>query len=597
MTTQPHRQKSEPAQGLQDYLAAFRRRRTLFILAGGVLLGLSLAVAVLGPATYKSRATILIEEQEIPSELVHSTITSYADQRIETIKQQVMSRTTLWKVVEQYNLYADLRRTNAAEEVVQRFVKDIAVEVISADVVNKRTQHPTKATIAFTVAYQSKSPDVAQKIANELTSLFLGQNLKSRERQAQEATSFLQEEAENLSKHIGEVDEKIAKFKHRASGALPELMPLNLQLMNQSDRELSDIDQQIRALEERKNYLEGELATIKPNTPIMSVTGERILDSSERLRSLRAQYAGASANMSPDHPDIRKMKQEIEALEKDTGQPPEVEEASKQLIDARASLATASERLGSEHPDVIQARRTIEALEREVQQLGSVPPRKPMLRPENPSYINLQAQLNSATSSLKSLQKTREAVKRRFQDYAARLEKTPEMEPDYHSLTRDRDTSGQKYQDIRSRLLEAKVSEGLEVQRKGERFSLIDPPRLPETPDKPNRPAIMILGFILALAGGIGSGAAAEALDNSIRTPEQLARLTQSFPLAVIPFMPNERDLSRAVKRRLLIRGAGVGALVTIIALLHVFVMPLDELWFAALRRFWVEWVLSIFEG
>ena len=206
-TTRLHSQESEPVQSLQTYVAIFHRRRTLIVLAVGILLGLCLAAAFLWPATYKSMATILIEEQEIPSELVHSTITSYADQRIETIKQQVMSRTTLWKVVEQYNLYQDLRQTNPAEEVVKRFTKDIAVEVISADVVDKRTQHPTKATIAFTVAYQSNSPDLAQKVANELTSLFLGQNLKSRERQAQEATSFLQQEAENLSKHIGEVDE------------------------------------------------------------------------------------------------------------------------------------------------------------------------------------------------------------------------------------------------------------------------------------------------------------------------------------------------------------------------------------------------------
>jgi polysaccharide biosynthesis transport protein len=385
------------------------------------------------------------------------------------------------------------------------------------------------------------------------------------------------------------VDEKIATFKHRASGALPELMPLNLQLMNQSDRELMDIDQQIRSLEERKNYLEGELATIKPNTPIMSVTGERILDSAERLRGLRAEYAGASANRSPDHPDIMKMKQEIEALEKETGLPPEIEEASKQLIDARATMATASKRLGKDHPDVVQARRTIEALEQEVRQLSSVPLRKSSVRPENPAYINLQAQLNSATASLGALQATRTAVKRRLQDYATRLERTPEMEPDYLFLTRDRDTSGQKYQDIRSRLLEARVSEGLEVQRKGERFSLIDPPSLPEKPDKPNRPAIVLLGFILALAGGIGSGAAAESLDHSIRTPEQLVRLTQLSPLAVIPFMPNEQDLSRAVKRRRLLKGVGVGALVGILALLHVFVVPLDVLWFAALRRFGVE--------
>ncbi len=105
MTAQLRSQESEPVQSLRDYVAMFHRRRTLVVLTGGVLLGISLAAAFLWPATYKSMATILIEEQEIPSELVHSTITSYADQRIETIKQQVMSRTTLWKVVEQYNLY------------------------------------------------------------------------------------------------------------------------------------------------------------------------------------------------------------------------------------------------------------------------------------------------------------------------------------------------------------------------------------------------------------------------------------------------------------------------------------------------------------
>ncbi|MEP6936130.1 MAG: hypothetical protein ABI988_19680, partial [Nitrospirota bacterium] len=412
---------------------------------------------------------------------------------------------------------------------------------------------------------------------------------KSRERQAQEATSFLQQEADNLSKHIGKVDDKIAALKHRAKGALPELMSLNQQLMDQADRELTDIDQQVRSLEERKNYLEGELATINPNTPIMSVTGERILDSVERLRALRAEYTGASANLAPSHPDIMKMKQEIEALEKETGQPPDNEEVSKALVDARATLATYLERMGKDHPDVVRTQRKVEALEQEVLRFKATPRAHSTQRPENPAYINIQSQLNSATSSLGALLKARMEVKQRRQDYATRLERTTGIEPDYLVLTRDRDTTGLKYQDIRSRLLEAKVSEGLEVQQKGERFSLLDPPSLPEKPDKPNRPAIVLLGFILALAGGIGTGAAVESLDHSIRSPEQLARLTQLSPLAMIPFMPNEQDLSRAVKRRRLLQGAGIGALVTIIFLLHVFVVPLDVLWFAALRRFGVQ--------
>jgi len=574
---------------LKDYIAAFHRRRKLILLTGLGLLSVSLNLAFLWPPTYKSMATILIEEQEIPSDLVRSTITSYADQRIETIKQQVMSRTTLWKVVEQFNLYQDQRKNSPAEEVVKSFVKDIEVEVISADVVDKRTQHPTKATIAFTVTYQSRSPETAQKVANELTSLFLGENLKSRERQAQEATSFLQQEAENLARHISEIDEKIAAFKQRANGALPELMALNQQLMNQAERELMDVDQQIRSLEERKTYLEGELATIKPNTPILSVTGERILDSAERLRARRAEYAGASANLSADHPDMIKMKQEIEALEKETGQLPDAEEVSKRLIDARTALAAGLERLGNEHPDVLQARRTISALEQEAHRLRAVPSKVLTQRPENPAYINLQAQLNSSTSSLEALRKTRLEIKRRLREYATRLEKGPEIEPEYLVLTRDRDTSGQKYQDIRSRLLEAKVAEGLEVQRKGERFSLIDPPSLPEKPYKPNRLAIVLLGFILAVGGGVGLGAAAESLDHSIRTPDQLVALTQHFPLAVIPFMPNEEDVSQARLRRRVLQTAGIGVFAMVLLLLHVFVVPLDVLWFTALRRFGME--------
>lgn len=587
--TQTSMRTSEQGKSFTEHVVAFRRRRKLILSISLGLLSVSSALAWLWPPTYKSTATILIEEQEIPSDLVRSTITSYADQRIETIKQQVMSRTTLWKVVDQFDLYQDQRKNSPAEEIVKRFIKDIEVEVISADVVDKRTQHATKATIAFTVAYQNTSPELAQKVANELTSLFLGENLKSRERQAQEATSFLQQEAENLARHINEIDEQIAKFKRRANGALPELTPLNQQLMNQAERELMDVDQQIRSLEERKTYLEGELATIKPNTPILSVTGERILDSTERLRALRAEYAAASANLSADHPDILKMKQEIDALQKETGQLPDAEEASKRLISARAELAADLERLGSAHPDILQAQRKIAALEQEVARLNVVPGKIANQRPENPAYINLQAQLNSALSSLEALRKTRMEVKRRLNEYATRLERSPGIEPEYLVLIRDRDTSAQKYQEIRSRLLEAKVAEGLEVQRKGERFSLIDPPSLPEKPFKPNRMAIVLLGVILAIGGGLGSGAIAESLDHSIRSPEQLLSLTHHFPLAVIPFMPNEEDVSRVRLRRRIAQTAGVSVLGTALVIVHVFIMPLDVLWFSALRRFGME--------
>ncbi len=569
----------------REFLDMVRRRRVPILLTAAATFGIATATAFLLPAVYRSTATILIEDQEIPPDLVRSAITSYADQRIETIKQQVMSRSTLWRIIEQYGLYEGLRKRHPTEEVLERFVKDIRIDVINAKVIDKRSQTPTQATIAFTLAYDGETPELAQKVANELTSLFLGENLKTRARHAQETTAFLRQEAENLSRHIEEVESRIAELKQKADGALPELIQLNMQLMSQADRELVDVDREIRSLEERKTYLEGELATVKPHTPIISATGERILDAAERLKALRAQIASSAAYLSSEHPDIIRMRQEIEALEKETGSPAGIEEVTKRLEGERAKLAGLRERYGDDHPDVLRVRSIVASLERELRRAGELPAPAPPVKPENPAYINLQAQLSSTTASLNALKKSRAELKRRRDAYAARLENTPQIEPAYLDLMRDRDSSAQKYREIRSRLMEAQVSEELELQRKSERFSLIDPPDLPERPERPNRPMLLFLGLMLAVAGGAAAGSAAERLDRSIRTPEQLNRLIKAFPLAVIPYLPTDEELARIAKRRSALRWAGIGVAVALALLGHFLWLPLDVVWFTALRK------------
>ncbi len=561
-----------------------RRRR----MAGGVgaaILLIGASAALLWPAVYQSKATILIEEQEIPPDLVRSAITSYADQRIETIKQQVMSRSTLWKIVEQYDLYASMRRKSPTEEVLHQFVKDIRIEVINAKVIDRRSQTPTQATIAFTLAYDGESPEVAQKVANELTSLFLGENLKTRERHAQETTAFLKQEAEHLARHIEELEGKMAAVKQKADGALPELTQLNMQLMNQADRELIEVDREIRSLSERKRFLEGELATLKPNTPMLSASGERILDSGERLKALQAQYASASAYLSPEHPDIIKMKQELESLGREVGEPAPGEEVGKRLAGERAKLATLTERYAADHPDVLRSKQVVASLEEELARAAAQPRAAYPFKAENPAYINIQAQLASTSASLEALRHSRSSIKKRVEDYAKRLERMPQVEPEYLDLQRDRESSVHKYHEIRSRLMEAQVSEGLEIQRKGERFSLIDPPDLPERPDRPNRPVIFSLAVLLGLIGGLGAGIAAEQLDETIRSPRQLAQAAGLAPLALIPYWVGDEEADRRRDRRWAMRWVGVGAVVVLVLLGHLFWFPLDVVWYAALRK------------
>lgn len=574
-----------PRKDLFDYLKLLRRRRTMILLVGALLLAGSVALAFLLPAVYRSTGTILIEEQEIPPDLVRSAIATYADQRIETIKQQVLSRSTLWRIVEQYDLYKTLRKRSPTEEVLNRFTKDIQIDVMNVKVIDRRTQNPTQATIAFTLAYDGESPDLAQKVANELTSLFLGENLKTRERHAQETTSFLKRESENLSKHIQELEGKIADVKQRAEGALPELVQLNMQLMNQAQRELIDADRDIRSLRERKTYLEGELATLKPHTPIISASGERLLDSGERLKALRAKYASESAYLKPDHPDIIKMKQELSSLEQEPGATDGRDELSKRLMAERAVLADLRERVKESHPDVLRVQDVVASLEQELQAATLRASKPSSVKPENPAYINIQSQLASTRASLQALETARVDLKRRMTEFAKRLELTSAIEPEYQDLVRDRENSVRKYQEITSRLMEAQVSAELEVQRKGERFSLINPPELPEKPDRPNRLAILLLGVVCAAAGGIGAGIAADNMDRTIHTPEQLGRAMRSIPLGVIPYLPTEAEVALFGRRRAAFGLAGIGAMVVGAVVLHLTWMPLDVLFYTIWRK------------
>ncbi len=562
-----------------------RRRRVPIFVTTAVLSVLSVAAAYLWPAVYKSTATILIEEQEIPADIVRSAISSYADQRIETIKQQVMTRSTLMKFVDQYGLYRSLRQNSSTEEVLGRFTKDIQVEVMNVKVIDKRTQTPTQATIAFTLAYEGESPEITQKVASELTSLFLGENLKTRERHAQETTDFLRKESEQLAQRISDIQSQLAGIKRQADGALPELTSLNMTMLSQAERELLDVDREIRSWEERKIYLEGELATLKPNTPIIGTGGERILDASERLKALRTQYAGARGNLSEDHPDVLRMQREIAALEQDTGEQATPEELNKKLTGERARLVGLADRYGDEHPDVIRSRQAIASLEQELDRVIKTGARNSAVRPENPAYINIQTQLSTARSSLQALKKSREGIKRRVEDYAKRIERTVQFEPNYLDLHRNREEAVHKHAEIMSRLLEAEVSKELEIQRKGERFSLIDPPDLPEKPERPNRPVIMILGLILALGGGVGSGALFEQLDRSVRGSHHLGAIVGMPPLAVIPYVPNRDDLRRLSRRRLGAAVAGIGVVVGVIVSAHVMGYPLDVMWYAAMRK------------
>ncbi len=574
---------SESSQSFAEYVDVFRRRRLLMFFVGSGLLLIAVLIAILWPPTYRSTAMILIIEQEVPTDFVRSTITSYADQQIERIKAQVMTRSRLFPLIEAHGLYKDLRKRNTSGAAIQQFIDDIAIEVMSAEVVDRRTGRPTEATIAFTLSYEGPTPALTQKIANELTTLFLNENLKNREEQVQQATAFLKQESEKLENSLSQFEQKIAEFKNKAGGALPELFQMNMQLLNQVERELIEKNQQAQVQEERIVFLEGELARRDGEVKLQGgSTGPSLR---EQLKALRHQYASLASHLSQEHPDIIKLKGEIAALEGQVSTPIHEDELTEELKVEEMKLATLLERYAEDHPDVGRARSTIALLKEQATDSQPSPENVKEDTFYDPVYMTLSTQLASAQSNLAHLRSSQQQLQKRMHEYAARVERTPEIEPVYQTLIRERDNSAKKFQEYRSRLLEAQVAEGLELERKGERFSLVDPPSIPEEPIRPNRRAILFLGLVLALAGGVGSAALAETLDSSIHSVGRLQEITRLAPLSVIPYLSTVEERKARVRHRSLL---GVGALVLALGsltLVHIFWLPLDVIWYAALRK------------
>jgi len=566
---------------LGDYLAAFRRRRGMIVLIAGTVFILGLIAAFVWPPTYASSATILIEEQEIPSELVQSTVTSYASERIQVISQRVMTRSNLLGIMDKYGLYQKERQRETTEEVLSDMRDDIKLDMINADVMDPRTGRPTAATIAFTVGFEGKVPQLVQKVANEITTLYLNENLRTRTEKAEETTSFLTEESKRLGAEISRLETALAEFKEKNANELPELKDLNTQVLDRTDRDISSIDTQIRTLEERKIYLEGQLATLDPYG-----SSGQVLSPAARLQQLRTEYIAYASRYSPNHPDVVSRKREIEALEKETGIVENTSEKRARLDALQKELVVAEKTYTDEHPDVKNLKRQIASLKEEIRNPPPAAETKPApANPDNPAYITLKAQVEAADSEIRSLKIKRSQLSDKLTEYEQRLEQTPQVEREYRGLVRDFENSTRRYQEIKSKQMTAEVAQAMEKERKGEKFTLIDPPILPEKPISPNRPAIIFLSLVLALGAGIGSAAAAESMDSAVRGAKGVISILNTAPLAVIPYLASDADIGREKKRRWLIIGGVIAGIIVVLLLINFLYSPLDVLWFRGLRK------------
>ena len=579
---------------LPEYLGIARRRLRpmLIALAAGLLT--AAAVALFWPPAYRSTATILIEQQELPSDLVRSTVTSFADERVQMISQRVMTTETLLGIIRRYDLYPRERSSETRDQIIKRMREDVGVKMISADVVDPRSGAPTKATIAFTVSFTNRSADEAAKVANELTTLFLNDNVEARTQLADGAATFLQAQVTQVSQHLGKVESELSAFEGKHFDALPDLTQLNMQLINSTVQQLQETASRESSLEQQQVFLQAQLAQLKPDSAVFDDTGQRVFSTPDRLKMLRSQLAADRAAYGAAYPDIDRLSREVAGLEATEKDPTDINDLRRSLQQAQSKLAGAEKRYGPEYPDRVRLEREVKSYEQDLAAAAKAAERStastssgPTIQDaDNPAYVQIRAQLNATRDDLTATQAREAKLQADLDRYQHRVTETPRIQKQYQELTQDYDVTKTTYANLRARLAEAEIGKNLEIDRKGERFTLIEPPLVPEEPASPNRPLVMILGAVLSILLAVGVTALLEALDGTVRGRRDLVSLVAGVaPLAIIPDIELERPVAQIWLRRAIVAGACLAVTIGGALAVNFFYEPLDVLWFVILRH------------
>jgi len=585
---------------LGDYISIAWRRKFHILIPFVVVLLVTVATVFLLPPVYKSSGTILIESQQIPSELIQSTVTTFADERIQVIKQRLMTSQQLSGIIKKFNLYADEIDSTPRSVILEDMRDRIVIDRVSANLNNSRGG---AALIAFTVSFEHLRPEVAQQVANELVTLFLDENIRTRTARAEETSEFLKRESERIGAQIAEMEAQIANFKQQNEGSLPQSLSVNLQRMATLRSQLLRSDAELNELYERRKFLLIELETVQydiksgnssPGGDAQLQKAEEIQQRKE-LQDLQNRYISLSARYGAEHPDVKAIQRQISAFEREYGDLSNVDELRSQQKAVKQEIVDLTAKYSGEHPDVKRLERKLDGIDAMIAEAAQLA--EPEYASEttksapgaatsnHPLLIQAKAKLESVDSGIERLKKARADIEKQIAELDTRITRTPQVERGLDSLERDYENSKRKYQELKSKQLQAELSMNLEAEQKGERFTLLEPPLRPDKPVKPNRPKLFMLGLILSVIAGLSVAGLAEAMDGGIRGSRALESVTKMAPLVTIPYIVTRRD---EVKRKRSIRISiavavllGIGA----VAAVHFFYKPLDLLWFIVLRK------------
>ena len=513
---------------LSDYIDIARQRLWLMVGIFIVISVSAVAVAILLPPVYQSSGTILIESQQISTKIVESSVTGFATERVAVIKQRVMTRENLLRIINKYNLFPSENKSRATSELIKNLRKRIKIEMLNTSQSGRRRG---QAAIAFNLAFEDRHSELAYKVTNELVTLFLNENIKSRVERATETTKFLSQESNRLKANLEKMEGLVASYKQKNANALPENLSLKTSILQRTESTLANLDRDYITTANELQRLELELTAAKSGLGVSETPASQ-------LKQLKADYRQASINYKETHPTLRALKRKIEMLE--------------------SSAIAKTDTTSPGNDDILV---------------------------DSELALKLQTLIKTAKERLISLDLERKPMRKKIERYERDIIRTPQVELGLSSLMRDHASAKKKYEEIQAKQLSAQIAENLEGENKSERFTLIDPPLLADKPIKPNRMKVVLLGLFLAIAAAGGIAFLLEMLNKKIRGKGALAAELGEEIMVEIPYIVTNDE--KIKQKTLMIRG-GVGLLALLIIsliIMHFAYMELDLLFYKIINR------------
>ena len=470
------------------------------------------------PSTYRSGTLILVEQPSVPSKYVESNIDSDIQHQLNSITQQILSRTRLLRIIDSLGLYARERKRKSPDDVVETMRKDIEIELTHSD---------DRKLSSFNIYYASRDPKMAQQATSELANLFITENLEERQKRSENTTSFLEDQLAQARAKLAAQEGKLRVFKDQHLGELPTQTQSNLQILTGLQSQLQANQDSLNRAKQQNTYLESlinqyrAMATgSKPGEA--GPAGLAVID--KELDQLKAQLADLTSHYTDRHPDVRKTKEQIARVE-----------ATRARIVADMNSRPTNP--------------------------SSEPAPVTLLDPKTAPMLEMESQLKANRLEISNREAEIKDEQTKINQYQARLNMAPVMEQQFADITRDYDQSKTDYESLLAKKNQSEMSTDLEKTQQGERFRMLDPPNLPVRPYKPNRLMLCGAGLAVGLVLGGGFAFGKEKLGGKIYSEREIKKLV---PFVVIAEIPPIESLEEQSSRRRGIWIAGAAAAVVI---------------------------------